>query len=172
MLYLLKQLVQHLIRITDRFRDTFNILELFLISSISTYPLTVSSLLDSSDHNHIYFVLFIQFLFRILQTGDIFGIFASTSWGTKRGIKLIFLGMITAFRLGSKCCPKHIIKIIMSAMETQVFSFFFLYKSSSIWISTAYSNVREVACKRYFILPLSESHSLYISFQNCVKNVI
>ncbi|MPC34855.1 hypothetical protein E2C01_028258 [Portunus trituberculatus] len=48
----LEQLVQHLTRIPDCLEDTPNILDLFLISS-PAYAVTLSSPLDSSNHNLI-----------------------------------------------------------------------------------------------------------------------
>ncbi|MPC93734.1 hypothetical protein E2C01_088874 [Portunus trituberculatus] len=49
----LEQLVQHPTRIPDRLGDTPNILDLFLSSNPSTYAVTLSSPLGSSDHNFI-----------------------------------------------------------------------------------------------------------------------
>ncbi|MPC32023.1 hypothetical protein E2C01_025326 [Portunus trituberculatus] len=49
----LEQLVQHPTRIPDRLRDTSNILYLFLTSNPSAYAVTLSSSLDSSNHNLI-----------------------------------------------------------------------------------------------------------------------
>ncbi|MPC17695.1 hypothetical protein E2C01_010559 [Portunus trituberculatus] len=52
-LHELQQLVQHPTRIPDHLGDTPNILDLFLTSNPSTYAVTFSSPLGSSDHNLI-----------------------------------------------------------------------------------------------------------------------
>ncbi|MPC72565.1 hypothetical protein E2C01_066877 [Portunus trituberculatus] len=49
----LEQMVQHPIRISDRLGDTPNILDFFLTSNSSSYDVTLSSQLGSSDHNLI-----------------------------------------------------------------------------------------------------------------------
>ncbi|MPC48947.1 hypothetical protein E2C01_042734 [Portunus trituberculatus] len=49
----LEQLVQHPTRIPDRLGDTLNILVLFFSFNLSTYAVTLSSPLGSSDHNLI-----------------------------------------------------------------------------------------------------------------------
>ncbi|MPC66895.1 hypothetical protein E2C01_061050 [Portunus trituberculatus] len=53
----LEELVQHPTCIPDCHGDTLNILDFFLTSNPSTYVLTVSSPLGSSDHNLIFCIL-------------------------------------------------------------------------------------------------------------------
>ncbi|MPC84346.1 hypothetical protein E2C01_079083 [Portunus trituberculatus] len=79
----LEQLEQHHTSIPDRHRETPNILDLFLTSNPSAYPVTLSSPLGSSSHNLIsYLVLFLQSHHRIPQSEGVSGVLPLSGGGT------------------------------------------------------------------------------------------
>lgn len=74
--------------------------DLFLTSNISVYAVTTSSPMGSSDHNLIilYFIVSLESLLRIPQSGGASGALPLLVRGTLGGIMLIFRGMTILLR--------------------------------------------------------------------------
>ncbi|MPC61598.1 hypothetical protein E2C01_055672 [Portunus trituberculatus] len=154
----LEQLMQHPTRITDRHEDTPNILDLFLTSNPSAYDVTLSSPLESYDHNLITVSCPISpILSQDPPKRRCLWLFASASWGELRKYYVDFPWSDYCFRVRDlSFCGERITEVIESGMEAYIPHSFSQPKPSKPWFNSACSRAihdREVVHKRYLSLP-------------------
>ncbi|MPC45173.1 hypothetical protein E2C01_038863 [Portunus trituberculatus] len=150
---------------------------IFLIFNPSAYVVTLSSPLGSSDHN------------LISVSSPIFPIppqdppkrrcrwrFASASLGNLKRYYADFPWNDYSFCVRDPSLyAERMKKVIVSGMEAYIPHSFSQPKPSKPWYNIACSRAthdRQVAHKRYFSLPSTESYALYISARNHAKSVL
>ncbi|MPC62849.1 hypothetical protein E2C01_056939 [Portunus trituberculatus] len=122
----LKQLMQHPIRISNRFVDTPNILDLFLTSNPSTYAVILSYPLGSSDHNLISVSCHVSPISpQDYPKRRYFWRFTSANWGHLRRYYVDFLWYDYCFCVrDSSLCAKYITELIVYGMEAYIYHSF------------------------------------------------
>ena len=127
-------------------------------------PITIS---------HLYLVLSLQSLLRILQSGGASGVLPLLDL---RRYYADFPWNDYCFRVRDpSLCAERITELIVSGMVAYIPHSFSQPKPSKPWFNTACSRAiydKEVALKRYLSLPAPESHALYISARNHAKSVL
>ncbi|MPC17220.1 hypothetical protein E2C01_010069 [Portunus trituberculatus] len=172
----LEQLVQHPTCIPDRLGDTPNIRDFYLTSNSSAHDVTLSCLLDFSDHNLIYVSCPISPIppqdppkQRCLWQ------FISARWGNLRRHYADFPWIDYCFCVRDpSLCAERITEVIVSGMEVYI-SHSFSQPKPKPCFDTAFSRAvhdREVVHKWYLRLPSHESHALYILARIPAKSIL